>query len=67
MRTFKTTQNQAWDQVSKENYGDEKSMGGLLPVNTAEMDALLFSGEMELAIPEIEVKRVTSLPPWERM
>ena len=65
--SFAVSQGQAWDQAAKENYGTEKSMGVLLPANEIEMDALLFSGEVRLDIPEIEIPAVKSLPPWERM
>lgn len=64
---FAVSQGQAWDQVSLAEYGSEKSMGVLLPANANEMDTLLFSGEVRLDIPEIEMPAVKSLPPWERM
>ena len=64
---YNTSQGQAWDQVAKEKSGSEKAMGQLLPVNRNEMDALLFAGEIELAVPQIQAQPVRSLPPWERM
>lgn len=62
-----TNQGQAWDQVALERYGSEKQMGVLLPANVNEMDALLFAGEVELAIPKVVRPAAKSLPPWERM
>lgn len=62
-----TTQGQAWDQIALDRLGSEKQMASLLPRNTDEMDALLFAGEVELAIPKVVRPAAKSLPPWERM
>ena len=64
---IRTGQGQAWDQIAKSRYASEKSMGVLLPANADEMDCLIFSGEIELKLPQIKVEPVRSLPPWERL
>ena len=64
---YRSSQGQAWDQVAKEKYASEKSMGVLLPANSDEMDALLLGGETELQIPAVEIPAKKSLPPWERL
>lgn len=66
-KPFTTTQGQAWDQVALERLGSEKQMSALLPVNPDEMDALLFSGEVSVAVPEVKPLAAKSLPPWKRM
>ena len=57
----------AWDQLALESLGGERRMGEILKVNISEMDALLFSGGISVAIPDVPEKAVKSLPPWERM
>lgn len=63
----RTIQGQAWDQVAIERYGSEKQMAVLLSANVEELDALQFSGDMDLNIPDVAPQPVRSLPPWERM
>lgn len=66
--SYTTTQGEAWDQIALSELGDEVLMSDLLPVNVAEMDALLFSGEVRLTIPdEVTETATVTLPPWEQM
>ena len=63
-----TVQGQAWDQLSLNAYGSETHMGKLLPANSEELDTLLFSGDVAVAIPQIEVRAASkSVPPWEKL
>ena len=66
--SYTTTQGQMWDQVALEELGDELNMGDVLAANVDEMDALVFSGDVNLAVPdEATPLAVQTLPPWERM
>ncbi len=56
-----------WDQIALERYGDEAQMAALLPANTDEADALIFSGGVSLDVPEAQSRATRSVPPWERM
>lgn len=64
---FTTTQGQAWDHASLARLSTEKLMGKVIPENESEADALLFSGNVDLVIPEVKPQAVVSLPPWKRM
>ncbi len=66
--SFTTTQGQMWDQVALEEFGDELIMGDVLAANVDELDALVFSGDVRLNIPdEATPLAIQTLPPWERM
>ena len=68
MPSEKTTrQGQAWDQLAKDGHGDELRLDVLLPENVDEMDALIFGGDVRVAMPDAPSVKVSSLPPWERM
>ncbi len=68
MPSEKTTrQGQAWDQLAKEGYGDELRLDVLLPENVDEMDALIFGGDVRVAMPDAPSVKVSATPPWERM
>lgn len=70
-RTVRTTQGQAWDQLSKAEYGAEKLLNAVVGANAEEADAVLFSGDMPVTIPSVDAttqrKALDLLPPWERV
>lgn len=66
--SYTTTQGQMWDQVALEELGDELTMSDVLAANVDEMDALVFSGDVRLTVPdEAAPLAIQTLPPWERM
>lgn len=66
--SYTTRQGQMWDQVALEELGDELTMSDVLAANVDEMDALVFSGDVCLTIPdEATPLAIQTLPPWERM
>ncbi|WP_418719653.1 hypothetical protein [Bilophila wadsworthia] len=71
VRTVRSVQGQAWDQISKAEYGAEKLLNAVLEANAEEADAVLFSGDMPVTISSVDVdtqrKALDLLPPWERV
>ncbi len=67
---IRTAQGQAWDQLAKTSYGSELLMDRLTVANADEADALLFSGNTALDVPEVstsDARRASIQPaPWER-
>lgn len=63
-----TNQGRAWDQYARDAYGEERLMDAVIRANADEADTLLFSGGLELAVPEgdAKMKAVSTPPPWER-
>lgn len=64
--TRKTVQGEAWDQIAKTEWGDEKLMHHLLEANPDLMDVVLFSGNDTIVIPEVSTEEIVglNLPPW---
>ena len=71
VKTVRSVQGQAWDQISKAEYGAEKLLNAVLEANAEEADAVLFSGDMPVTISSVDVdtqrKALDLLPPWERV
>ncbi len=71
VRTVRSVQGQAWDQISKAEYGAEKLLNAVVEANAEEADAVLFSGDMPVTIPSVDAdtqrKALDLLPPWERV
>lgn len=62
-----TNQGRAWDQYARDAYGEERLMDAVIRANAEEADTLLFSGGLEIAVPEGQAKgAVSTLPPWEQ-
>lgn len=68
-RIRRTVQGQAWDQLSKAEYGVEKLLCSVLEANPDEADAVLFSRDTPVVIPEAEApgRNGDLPPPWERL
>lgn len=68
---IRTAQGLAWDQIAKTAYGTEKLLDRLVSGNPEEADALLFSGNTSLSVPDVptaDARRASVQPaPWERM
>lgn len=65
-----TVQGLAWDQIAKNKLGSEYAMHKVIAANLKARGVLLFSGDIEVAIPQTDEPRAKtpteSLPPWER-
>lgn len=66
--SYLTTQGEAWDQIALSRLGKETHMDALLPENVEEMDALLLSGGLLVALPLPGARPRKRRPaPWERL
>ena len=65
---YTTRQNQTWDVIAKEVYGDEKYTEQLMKNNLDKIDIFVFSAGTVLKTPEIETqqKEDVNLPEWRR-
>lgn len=65
---YTTRQNQTWDVIAKEVYGDEKYTEQLMKNNLDKIDIFVFSAGTVLSTPEIETqqKEDINLPEWRR-
>lgn len=70
-KCIQTRQGQAWDQIAHAEYGAENLLHTVLAGNADEADVLLLSGNVRLAVPEVETnakqQATALLPPWERL
>ncbi len=65
---YTTIAGDTWDGVAYKVYGDEKLVGYLMDVNTEHLETVIFSGGIQLAVPELpEENKVNNLPPWKRV
>ena len=69
MRTYRTVQGDTWDIVALKMYpnlGGEKLMHCLLERNPAHRETVVFSANVVLQIPDVDIPVVASAPPWKR-
>ena len=69
MITYKTKQGDTWDLIALKMYptiGGEKLMDVLLEHNPAHIHTVIFSANVILNIPDVDVPVVSSLPAWKR-
>jgi len=66
MKKYRTVLGDTWDHISYKEYGDYSHIQDLISANKEHMETVMFSGGIELNIPETEAKTSTNLPPWKR-
>lgn len=69
MRTYRTVQGDTWDIIALRMYpklGGEKLMDRLLEANSEHRETVIFTADVLLRIPDVEIPVVSSLPPWKR-
>jgi len=52
-KTYRTREGEAWDEVAKALWGEERLLHLLLEANPEWREYLLFPGEVELSVPEV--------------
>ena len=62
--TYITTQGDTWDFISFKAYGDEHHIDKLIKANPKYRNTTIFLANVELIIPELELERIDTLPPW---
>lgn len=63
---YKTIQGDTWDSISYRVYGSEFYTNELFIANPAYHDFFIFSSNISITVPDIDVAINTELPPWER-
>ncbi|MBR1658157.1 MAG: tail protein X [Synergistaceae bacterium] len=69
MRTYTTKQGDTWDLIALRMYpsiGAEKLTDILIAANPKHVHTVIFSGGVELNIPDVEIPAITNLPAWKR-
>lgn len=69
MRTYRTVQGDTWDIIALRMYpklGGEKLMDRLLEANPEHRSTVIFSADLLLQIPDVDIPVVSSLPPWKK-
>ena len=69
MKTYRTVQGDTWDLIALKMYpkvGGEKLMDVLLKYNPEHIKAVIFSANVILNIPDVDIPMISSLPPWKR-
>jgi len=63
-KTYTTIQGDTWDQVAYKTLGSEYLLPLLLEANQKHRKTVIFSGDIILTIPDIEVVAVSDRPEW---
>lgn len=69
MRTYTTKQGDTFDLIALRMYPDlgaEKLTDILIEANPGHVHTVIFSGGIELNIPDVNIPAVTNLPAWKR-
>ncbi|GED35042.1 tail protein X [Brevibacillus centrosporus] len=66
MNTYITIQGDTWDGISFKLFGTDKHMPDLIQANPDHNSTVIFSADIRLTIPTIEVATSFTLPPWKR-
>ena len=64
LKTTRTIQGEAWDQVAKRELGSEMLMHALLAANPIHRRKLVFPANVLLQVPDASLPPVEILPPW---
>lgn len=66
-RIYKTIQGDTWDLIAFKLYrdlGGEGLCDKLISANTKYINTVIFPAGCELVIPDIDIPKVNTLPPW---
>lgn len=66
MHKYITKAGDTFDSISFNFYGTEKYSSEIIEANLNYIDIVIFDSEIELSIPQIDVKVENTLPPWKR-
>ena len=65
-KTYRTIAGDMWDSIAYKTLGDCLLMHLLIKANMQYSEIFIFPAGIEIVIPEIEVERKYTLPPWKR-
>ena len=63
-KTYSTVQGDTWDKIAYETLGSELLLPILLEANKQHRKVVIFSGGVNLVIPEIDTTEITERPDW---
>lgn len=66
MTTYRTIQGDTWDGIAYKLTGSSNFATRLMEANVEHIRTVIFSGGIELIVPENEIKPSDLLPPWRR-
>lgn len=69
MKTYRTQQGDTWDLIALRMYpdlGGEKLTDILLDANPSHIQTVIFSANVILNVPDIDVPVIQNLPAWKR-
>lgn len=69
MKTYRTVQGDTWDLIALKMYpkiGGEKLMDVLLEHNPEHIKTVIFSANVILKVPDVDIPVISSLPAWKR-
>lgn len=61
---YSTVTGDTFDLIAFKVYGQSKMAKAIMDANPDYLDALIFSSNVQLHIPDVEVIEPSSLPPW---
>lgn len=67
MHKYRTIQGDTWDKIAFREYpalGRERLVSTLIEANARYSDIVIFPAGIVLDVPEVDVPRVNTLPPW---
>ena len=64
MKTYTTKSGDMWDNIAKEQMGNEKYMSLLVAANENYSETIIFSAGVILNIPDIKEEILQYVPPW---
>ena len=65
-KTYTTIQGDMWDLIAFKVYGREVCMAELLAANETYRHTAIFPAGIKLTLPEIDLPKASTLPPWKR-
>ena len=67
LRKYRTIQGDTWDIIAYREYkniGGERLLHELINVNPEYVDTVIFPAGVVLNVPDIDIPRPSTLPPW---
>lgn len=64
--TYRTVQGDTWDGIAFRIYGDAGYMTALMNANLEHAETAVFTGNVQLVVPEKPIDAADTLPPWRR-
>lgn len=63
-KQYRTKQNDTFDKIAYDLYGDEKIASYIIDANPEHSDVIIFNEGVYLYLPKLEIKETSTLPTW---